>query len=162
MPATMPQDLEAGVIALCRVFKGSQFVEKLIAAHAVQTIQIPLRVPFETYFDEIKTPDGYPCCEVVPLVSIPHGDGGQGEVFEHEISVHWTVNGDNEQQMSHELLRLMAACRALFFEGHLQPYVGGIFRCGRSDYGPTAQGKTFPFVKSAALQLFWRTAGYGL
>jgi hypothetical protein len=68
--------------------------------------------------------------------------------------------------MSRELGRLVEATVKFFDKnnGNLLPFVGGKWRVDRTDTGPTsdlrrtdtATGAAAPYIKSAAIRLFWK------
>lgn len=146
--------IEIAKDALVSLLLGPEFAAKLDAEYNRQPIKIQIRYPEVGYIDEVETLDGYPAFE---LVSAPMEQEDNGVV--HEISCQWTVNGDNEQIMAREIMRLTEATRAFFTDtnGSLLSFVGGKFWTGRVDTGPTATGRANQrFVKSAAVQVFWR------
>ncbi|HEY8410196.1 MAG TPA: hypothetical protein VIK76_02295 [Pyrinomonadaceae bacterium] len=150
----LAQDLELGVDAIADVLRSSEFANRLQAVYAIQREQIPYRDLAAVYVDEVETVDAYPSCEIVAANS-DYTDLNSS-TLRHELSLQFTVNGDNPQRMAREVKRLIVASRGLF-NGSLLPFVGGNFRAGRADYGPTSPGRDQPFVKSAALQVFWET-----
>ncbi len=151
-------DLELGIDAIADILR-SEFSAKLQAVYAQQRVQIPFRDLAAVYVDEVETIDAYPCCEIIAANS--DFENENSNVFVHELSLQFSVNGDNPQLMAREVKRLVSAGRKLF-SGTLQPYVAGRFRSARSDYGPTSAGRNESFIKSAALQVFWYTVGIEL
>lgn len=152
--------MEAAKDALVGLLIGPEFAKFLDAEHAAQAVKIQLRYPEVGYITEVKTLGGYPAVE---LVSGPtdYADGGTGLQRERELSVQWTVNGDNEQTMEREIARLTEAT-VQFIEknnGSLLPWVGGRWRVSRDDTGPTSEGRDDPFVKSSSVRLIWNIVG---
>lgn len=154
MVSTLTHDLELGIDAIADVMRGSEFARRLLDVYAMQRVALPYRDLVAVYVDEVETPDGYPACELV-AASSDYDTTNQSELI-HQISMQFTVNGSDEEIMSRECKRLIAAARKLF-NGPLPPYVGGYFRSGRSDYGPASPGRQEDYVRSAALQIFWHT-----
>lgn len=154
-PAT---DLEIAKDALCGLLLGPEFATVLRDVWSEYPVIIPIRFPEVGYIDEVKTLGGYPAFE---LVSGPTEHGPEDPAYLHEISLQWTVNGDNEQIMAREIMRFVVATRRFFekTEGSLLPWVGGKFWVERSDTGPTSEGRDDPFVKSASLRVMWRVYG---
>jgi hypothetical protein len=160
MTAAVNASFEEAVDAIGEIILGAEFAEKLRAEHAKMRRSIPFRLPEWVYTEDIQTPGGYPCCELIAL-SITDDEGTNGVAnLRHEISAQWTVNGDDEQTMGREVKRLIAATRATFRDITLLPYVGGSVSTGDADFGPVvtarSPGDTGRWVKSASISIFWR------
>lgn len=156
--AKLATSLELGIDAIADVFSGHEFVEYLRTEHAKQRVVIAFRVPEVVYVDEVETPSGFPALEIVAGTDAENSDNDSTEIV-HELSMQWTVNGDDPIIMSREVKRLIAASRALFKAGTMLPYVGGRFWTSDAVFGPTSGGRDQRYVKSAALRVFWRTFG---
>lgn len=153
-------DLEIATDALVALLLGPEFAKCLDVEYARQPVKLAIRYPEFGYIDEVETLDGYPAFELVSGPTEEQDTNPPGYV--HEISLQWTVNGDNEQIMKREIMRLIAASRRFFgvSNGSLLPFVGGKFTTSRSDTGPTARARNnHPFLKSASLAITWRVYG---
>lgn len=147
-------NVEAAKDALVSLLLGGEFAKFLDAEHARQAVRINIRYPEVGYIDEVATLNGYPAFEII---SGPTEFGDNSPERTHELSIQWTVNGDDEQVMSREIARLTGATVAFFEQndGTLLPFVGGKFRVDRTDIGPTSAGRDQTFVKSSAVRIFW-------
>lgn len=152
--------LEDAIDTIAEMILSPSFASALSDEHQQQRVRIPFRVPEHVYTEDIETPDGYPCCE---LIAVHVRDVVNSTIadLDHEMSVQWTVNGDNEQVMGREIKRLIAATRTIFRDGTLLPNVGGTLRTGDVDFGPVltarpAENASARYVKSASIELFWQ------
>lgn len=155
--------LEAFTDAIAEVLISPEFAQTLTEVHTEARRAIGLRMPEYVYTEEIEQPGGYPCCELLTVDEDADTlNVGSNDVA--ETSVIWTVNGDNEQVMKRELMRLIEASKRVFNLMNLQPLVGGSVWTGRISYGPVVssrvvEGQSSRFVKSASITLFWRAIG---
>jgi hypothetical protein len=151
-------NVEIAKDGLVTLLLGPEYAAALDEEYARQPVKIELRYPAYGYIDEVKTLDGYPAFEIVNGSSA-HSE--ESEEFLREFSIQWTVNGDNEQNMAREVMRLVAATHRFVdkMQGSLLPYAGGKFWTERDDTGPTSEGRKDPFVKSASVRLMWRAYG---
>ena len=152
--------LEAALDVIGEIILSPEFSNKLGLVHEQERVKIAYRTPEYVYPEEIQTPDGYPCCELVAVTVSDQSDSTVADLL-HEISCQWTVNGDDEQVMGRELKRLIEATRLTFRSITLLPYVGGSMRTGNADFGPTASARvlntpTGRWVKSGSIELFWK------
>jgi hypothetical protein len=156
------QDLEAGIDALADLFLSYEFSKVLEEEYARQAVKIPMRVIAVAYPDEVQTLDAYPAVEVIAANDEDEDEASQANKLRHEISVQFTVNGDNPITMARELKRLVKATRRVFNDkiGTLAPEVGGRFWASRVDFSETVTGRDQPFLKSAAVRVYWLTHGY--
>lgn len=133
------------------------FVSILREVHSRERRPVDFRDPQYVYTEEMETPDGYPCCELV-AVDIDAADDNQ---LVHRISAQWTVNGDDEQSMGCEVKRLIEATRRVFKDGIT--LTGGKVFTGRADFGPISaarapntSGGSSRWVKTGSIELSWR------
>lgn len=156
-----PRTLEDLIDVIAEELISPSFRDTLVDVHASARRKVPLRLPEHVYTEEIETPDGYPCCEIMALTQ--DGDPlNDGRFDTSELSLIWTVNGDHEQNMGRELKRLIEATkRAMALP--LQPMAGSIYT-GRIDFGPAVsarqvEGQSSRFIKSASVAVFWQAIG---
>lgn len=141
--------------AVAEALLSPYFVETLQQVHAEQRRKIEFRGLEYVYTEEIETPDGYPCCELVATRDAADAEGLQ---LVHAISAQFTVNGDNEQIMGRELKRLIEATRRVLANGI--EVMGGLVYTGDADFGPIVaarKGSSGRWIKSGSIDLMWRT-----
>lgn len=156
-----PATLEDVIDVIAEDLISPSFREMLADVHSKARRKVALRIPEHVYTDEIETPDGYPCCEIMALSQ--DGDPlNEGRFDTSEMSLIWTVNGDHEQNMGRELKRLIQATKQAIALP-MQPMAGSIYT-GRIDFGPfvsarALQGQSARFIKSASVAVFWQSIG---
>src|SRR4051812_27752564 len=145
---------------MAEVLISPEFATALRREHDARRRKIPLRIPEWVYTEDVETPDGYPCCELI-AVAVEDDAAKTAQALRHEISCQWTVNGDDPQTMGREIKRLIAATRDLFRAIRLTPQIGGHTTTGRVDFGPVvtarigAQGVSGKWIKSASIEVWW-------
>lgn len=163
MSPTLQQNvtLEEAVDVIAELLLGPEFASCLQAEHEAARRPIAYRQPEWVYTEDIETPDGYPCCELI-AVRVDSAIESTAEELDHNISCQWTVNGDDPQTMGRELKRLIASTRDFFKHTTLLPYIGGSVWSNTTDFGPavTARagiaGVSGRWIKSASLELHWK------
>lgn len=160
--AVADASLEEAIDTIAEIMLGPKFAQNLIDEHDRRRVKLPLRVPEWIYTEDVETPDGYPCCELIAVSTHDEPDSTVANL-RSEISAEWTVNGDQEQNMGRELKRLIEATRSTFRNISLVPNVGGSIWTGDVDYGPAITARATDkapvdarFVKSASIQIFWQ------
>jgi hypothetical protein len=160
---TLGCSLEEFIDVIAEILLSPELARILSLEHERQRVKIPIRLPEVVYTEDVETPDGYPCCEVL-AIRVADEANSTAQELQHEISLQWTVNGDNEQLMGREIKRLISASRDTFRMNSLLPQIGGSVWPGDADFGPTTLaranvvglGVSGRFVKSASLALFWK------
>lgn len=145
---------------IAEIMISPEFAKALEHEHNARRRKIPFRIPEWVYTEDVDTPDGYPCCELL-AITVDDDSAKTAQALKHEISCQWTVNGDDSQIMGRELKRLIAATRDCFRAIKLTPQLGGHLTTGRVDFGPVATaragvtGVTGKWVKSASIEMWW-------
>lgn len=155
-------DEEAVVDAICEDLLSPAFLAALTAEWENRPVSVPFRSPEIVYPDEVETPVGYPCGEVILIASDDNEDSG-AEDLTHELAVQWTIAGDSELVMGRQLKRYIRATRRYFRGRRLVPYVrSGPIRTSRADYSPTVgvrQPGSGRFVKTGSIRIRVQTLG---
>lgn len=152
--------LEEAVDVIAEILLSPDFAQALTLEHERARRKIPFRFPEVVYTEDVSTPSGYPCCELVSMDSRDQRDS-TATALTHEISAQWTVNGDDEQAMGREVKRLIEATRNYFRSAKLLPLLGGSLWTGDADFGPVLAARqgdntSGRFVKSASIAIFWQ------
>jgi len=156
-------DMEGVVDGVVQTLLSPAFADALKKEWEGREVAVRLIYPEVVYDDEVETPSGYPAAEVIAVEERDNEQSGAEEV-DNEVSVQWSIAGDNEQMMARQMKRYMRATRRVFRQQRMLPHVqGGPVRVGRVNYGltstlrnPTGQGR---FVKTASITLFVQTFG---
>ena len=160
-----PPTIEEFIDAIAEIVIGPEFRTALSKVHERARRKIPIRFPNadHVYTEDVEQPHGYPACEVLAITTTRGEDGNGVNSLVHEISLQWTVNGDNEQVMGREVKRLIEATSDVFNDGISAPVLGGKITLGTVDYGPVTPGRNTAagrFEKGAAIALFWHVFTY--
>jgi hypothetical protein len=157
--------LEEALDVYAEIILSPEFAAALSAEHAKRRRKVPLRLPEWVYTEDVESPDGYPCCELV-AINVEDAINTTAQALRHEISCQWTVNGDDPQNMGREIKRLIAATRDLFRNLKTLPQVGGTTTTGRADFGPVVvnrlvAGTSGKWIKSASIEVWWEAYARG-
>jgi hypothetical protein len=156
--------LEEAIDVIAEILIGPEFGAKLTAVHEKARRKIPFRFPEFVYTEDIAKPDGYPCCELIAILTRDQVTS-TAVALENEISCQWTVNGDDEQTMGREVKRLVEATRDTLRSATLLPQAGGTIWTGDVDFGPVISSRAAGdnpsgrYIKSASVALFWKAYG---
>jgi hypothetical protein len=157
---TLSVTLEEAIDVMAEMILGPEFAATLDIEYSKLRQKIPLRLPELVYTEDIESPGGYPCCELIAIDVADEVESGAGNLT-HEVSCQWTVNGDDEQVMGREVKRYIAATRALFRNTTFLPYLGGSVWTANADFGPIVparliEGASGRWIKSASIEVFWK------